>query len=98
TVDHIVMIGLNSAPPTATSRQPTSLNGKTAPEPILIRAGVPNRLRVINITPNNVGLTVSLVNSFEPVQWKIVAKDGADVAEDQRTLRLARQLVTVGEA
>jgi len=96
-VDHIVMLGLNSPPPTATSRQPTSLNGKTAPEPILIRAGVPNRLRVINITPNNVGLTVSLMNQFEPVQWKIVAKDGADVAEDQRTLRLARQLVTVGE-
>ena len=97
-IDHIVMLGLNSVPPTATSRQPTSLNGKTTPEPILIRAGVPNRLRVINITPNNVGLTVSLVNQFEPVQWKIVAKDGADVAEDQRTLRLARQLVTVGEA
>jgi FtsP/CotA-like multicopper oxidase with cupredoxin domain len=96
-VDHIVMLGFNSAPATATQRPTISLNGRPAPEPILIRAGVANRLRVINITPNSVGATVSLVSQFEPLQWRIVAKDGADVTAEQRSLRLARQLVAVGE-
>jgi hypothetical protein len=58
---------------------------------------VPNRLRLINITPNFVVLTASLLNQFDTTQWKLVAKDGAEVTGEQSALRLARQLVSVGE-
>jgi FtsP/CotA-like multicopper oxidase with cupredoxin domain len=96
TTDHILMVGYNGVVIKG-QRAPYALNGLSAPEPIFMRAGVPNRLRLINITPNNVGLTASLMNQFEPVQWKLLAKDGAEVAGTQGALRLARQLVSVGE-
>ena len=96
-VDHVLMLGFNSAPGTPTQRPPIALNGSSKPKPMMLRADVPNRLRVINITPNAVALTVSLVNQFETTQWQIVAKDGADVSGEQRRPRVARQLVAVGE-
>ena len=62
-----------------------------------MRAGVPNRLRLINITPNNVALTVFLVDQFETVRWKMLAKDGASVPSPQSEPRVARQQIAVGE-
>jgi hypothetical protein len=60
-----------------------------------MRAGVPNRLRLINITPNNVALTVFLVDPSEPIRWKLLAKDGASASPAE--LRAARQQIAVGE-
>ena len=94
-VDHVLMLGLNSA--RDTEHPPMALNGSSKPGAIVLRAGVPNRLRVINITPNAVGLTVSMVNQFETLQWTLIAKDGADVVGEQKMPRLSRQLVAVGE-
>jgi FtsP/CotA-like multicopper oxidase with cupredoxin domain len=95
-LDHVVVIGLNGVlDPTA--REPFALNGRADPAPIVMRAGVPNRLRIINITPNNVAITTQLVDRFDAVQWKPVAKDGAALPADQTAPRLARQLVSVGE-
>lgn len=66
-------------------------------------------MRLINITANNVALTVSLVNArfvdpspsvgraFETVQWRPIAKDGAALPADQTNPRTARQVVAVGE-
>jgi FtsP/CotA-like multicopper oxidase with cupredoxin domain len=96
-VDHIVVIGVNGAPGTRAERPPLVLNGRTMPDSIILRAGVPNRLRLINITANNVALTFSLVSQFDLAQWRLIAKDGADVAGEPRALRPARQLVSVGE-
>jgi len=45
-----------------------------------MRAGVPNRLRLINITGNNIQLTAFLVDRFEQTTWKPLAKDGATLA------------------
>ena len=56
-----------------------------------------NRLRLINITPNNVALTVFLVDQFETVRWKMLAKDGASVPSPQSEPRVARQHIAVGE-
>ena len=53
--DHIVIIGLNGVRG-RTSREPFALNGSAKPTPIVMRAGVPNRLRLINITSDNVSL------------------------------------------
>ena len=53
--DHIVVIGLNGVLQ-ETEREPFALNGSATPAPIVMRAGVPNRLRLINITAINVSL------------------------------------------
>ena len=94
--DHIVIIGLNGVPQPA-PREPFALNGNTKPVPIVMRAGVPNRLRLINITASNVGLWAFLVDRLEPATWKPLAKDGETLPAGQTAPRPARQLVTVGE-
>ncbi len=94
--DHIVVIGLNGVLQ-ANEREPFALNGSATPDPIRMRAGVPNRLRLINITANNDALTALLVDRFEQTTWKPLAKDGASLPAGQTALRPARQLVSVGE-
>jgi FtsP/CotA-like multicopper oxidase with cupredoxin domain len=92
TIDHIILIGLNGVL-TDGEREPFALNGRAAPSAVNMRAGVPNRLRFINITPNNVALTVSLEDRFETIMWKPVAKDGAVLVAGQSAPGLARQLI-----
>jgi FtsP/CotA-like multicopper oxidase with cupredoxin domain len=92
--DHIALIGLNGVLRDG-EREPFALNGRASPAPILMRAGVPNRLRLINITPNNVALTAFLVDQSAPIHWKLLAKDGA--AATPAESRAARQQIAVGE-
>ena len=94
--DHIVIIGLNGVRQ-GNEREPFALNGSATPAPIVMRAGVPNRLRLINITASNVGLWAFLVDRLEPTTWKPLAKDGETLPAGQTAPRPARQLVTVGE-
>jgi manganese oxidase len=95
-IDHVVIIGLNGTVAEG-QREPFALNGRHAPAPIRMRVGVPNRLRLINITANNDVLTAFLMDQFEPSTWNPVAKDGAALPADQSKPRAARQLVSVGE-
>jgi hypothetical protein len=62
-----------------------------------LRAGVPNRLRLINITPGLPALTFVLTDGFNTVTWTPVGKDGAELPVAARASREARQLVAVGE-
>jgi len=94
--DHVALIGLNGLL-IAGQREPFALNGLQSPSPIRMRMGVPNRLRLINITPNNDVLTVFLMDQFEATMWKPIAKDGAALSMDEAKSRPARQLVSVGE-
>lgn len=94
--DHVVVIGLNGVL-TRGQREPFALNGRAAPAPIRMRVGVPNRLRLINITPNNTALTVFLMDQLELTEWRPVAKDGATLPAAQTVPRPARQQVGVGE-
>jgi FtsP/CotA-like multicopper oxidase with cupredoxin domain len=94
--DHIVMIGLNGVV-RENEPEPFALNGSATPAPILMRADVPNRLRLINITANNEGLSAFLVDRLEQTTWKPLAKDGATLPAGQTARRPARQLVSVGE-
>jgi len=94
--DHIVIIGLNGVV-RENEPEPLALNGSAMPAPILMRADVPNRLRLINITANNEGLSAFLVDRLDQTTWKPLAKDGATLPAGQTAPRPARQLVTVGE-
>jgi len=94
--DHIVVIGLNGVLARG-QREPFAINGRATPAPIRMRTGVPNRLRLINITAENVALTAFLVDQFDVMPWTPVAKDGATLPPAQSAPRAARQLIAVGE-
>jgi FtsP/CotA-like multicopper oxidase with cupredoxin domain len=92
--DKVVMIGLGGS---HDSQSPLLLNGSTQPEPLRLKAGLRYRLRLINITPNNPTLQVSLLAGTSPVRWRAVAKDGADLPPAQALEQDARQVVSIGE-
>jgi FtsP/CotA-like multicopper oxidase with cupredoxin domain len=94
--DHVVMIGLNGVLVPG-QPAPLALNGLAKPAPVRLRAGVPHRLRLINITANNVGLQAFLMNGLEVGQWTPLAKDGATLPVEQAAVRPARQPIGVGE-
>ena len=86
--DHIVVIGLNGVPQDP-PLEPLALNGSATPAPIVMRAGVPNRLRLINITATSVTMTAFLVDRFEQATWKPLAKDGESLPAGQTAPRPA---------
>ena len=94
--DHIVVIGLEGKYRPFPD-EPFAVNGETKPRPLELKAGIPHRFRFINITGDGVSLTIQLLSVHDPVQWTLVAKDGADLPPAQRTSRPARQQITVGE-
>lgn len=75
---------------------PTLLNGRIDPEPIELRAGTTYRFRLINILTET-GLHVGLQRGEEPVEWRAIAKDGADLPPTLATLRPARMKSMPGE-
>lgn len=95
-LDHIVVLGLDG-PYLPAPHEPFVVNGQTTPQPLDLKAGVAHRLRFINITADNVALTIQLLSGFEPISWTLVGKDGSETLPAQRTVRPARQLISVGE-
>ena len=73
------------------------INGTPEPFPAKLQAGVPYRLRLINITDNISTLKVRLVGNDAPLQWKVIAKDGADIPPAQLKTSVADMTITVGE-
>lgn len=83
------------------------VNGQINPDTIVFRVGVPARLRLISLAAFHPNATVwlttrpdsSLANLRDSlvVQWRPVAKDGADLPPAARAPRQARQLVSMGE-
>ena len=96
TSDHIVVIGLEGKYRTIPN-EPFAVNGESDPRPLELKAGMPHRLRVINITGDGVNLTMQLLSGHDPTRWTLLAKDGAEVPSSQRNARPARQIITVGE-
>jgi FtsP/CotA-like multicopper oxidase with cupredoxin domain len=92
TTDHVVVISIHEYPDTTE----ILLNGSTHPAPLMFRAGVRNRLRLVTIPSAGSG-DVVLLSDTSPVTWRAVAKDGADLPSALATVRPARQYVSVGE-
>jgi len=92
TTDHTLVFGLHEYADTFD----VLLNGSTHPAPLVLRAGVTHRLRIIAIPSAGSG-DVLLLSDTSLVTWRAVAKDGADLPPHQATLRPARQWVAVGE-
>ncbi|HUR00861.1 MAG TPA: multicopper oxidase domain-containing protein, partial [Gemmatimonadaceae bacterium] len=75
---------------------PHFLNGKAKPDPINLRAGKTYRFRMIAIT-SDIFEEVALLDDASPVEWRLVAKDGADTRANQRTMRPAKLRFDPGE-
>ena len=98
TRDHVVLLGMEGDKDTQRyERFPVVVNGRRDAV-LTLKAGVPNRLRFINITTNFGGLNVSFVVNNQPLGWHPTAKDGADLPPGQQVVRPAlRQTIGVGE-
>jgi FtsP/CotA-like multicopper oxidase with cupredoxin domain len=73
------------------------INGTPQGKTLRLWAGKKYRLRLINISPNNQAMQVSLHNPNGPVDWRIIAKDGADLPPDLVRVSKAQLTITVGE-
>ncbi len=91
-VDHVFIAGSDGP------ADPPHLlvNGDSLPAPQHWRAGIPHRLRLINMQ-FAARVTVRLLRDTTLVGWRPVAKDGADLPPGQSLARPAVQPVRVGE-
>jgi FtsP/CotA-like multicopper oxidase with cupredoxin domain len=75
---------------------PTLLNGRAEPEPLRLRADTRYRLRLINIQAE-AGLRVAISKEGRPIEWRAIAKDGADLPPSLATMRPAQLTFLPGE-
>jgi manganese oxidase len=95
--DKVILVG-GAGPPPASFEEPQAgtINGTLEPRSMTLRAGVTYRFRLININPDW-RVEFLLGSDTSTVQWRPVAKDGADLPESQRALRSAYLLTGPGE-
>jgi FtsP/CotA-like multicopper oxidase with cupredoxin domain len=89
-VDHVFVMSRAPGRPS-----PVLLNGVNAPRSMW-NAGVRHRVRLINITPNDI-FDVVLQTSEGPVKWRPLAKDGAVLPPNRCLPGAAKQVIGVGE-
>lgn len=75
---------------------PPAINGERDPAPLEFRAGTPYRLRFMHISPDD-DKQVRLLADGEPVTWRHIAKDGADLPASQVADVAAELRIHVGE-
>jgi FtsP/CotA-like multicopper oxidase with cupredoxin domain len=75
---------------------PAAVNGQREPIPIELRAGQTHRLRFMHISPDD-DKRVRLLAGEELVTWRPVAKDGADLPDEQVRDVAAALRIHVGE-
>jgi manganese oxidase len=73
------------------------INGTPDSQPRRLQAGKKYRMRFINISTNNQGMQVSLRGDNGPLEWKVIAKDGADLPASIVHQSKADATITVGE-
>lgn len=92
TVDHIFVAGWDGLD----NPERTILNGETEPSPLTFAAGRAHRLRFVGIGLVRGGKYV-LTQGADTVQWRAMAKDGADLPAAQATARPALVRLQAGE-
>jgi FtsP/CotA-like multicopper oxidase with cupredoxin domain len=75
---------------------PPAINGRHEPDPLDLHAGRTYRLRFMHISPDD-DKRVSLLRNNQPVTWRHVAKDGADLPAGQVRDVPAALRIHVGE-
>ena len=75
---------------------PALLNGRAQPDPLDLQAGVTYRFRLINIR-TDYPASITILDGGQPLQWRVVAKDGADLPTSQATIQPAQLTFAPGE-
>ncbi|MDF1505165.1 multicopper oxidase domain-containing protein, partial [Roseisolibacter sp. H3M3-2] len=73
------------------------INGHAAPAPLVLEAGRPYRLRLMNMAVRRSGLLIGVVRGDAPLRWRRLAKDGADLPPALQGPTAARERVSIGE-
>jgi FtsP/CotA-like multicopper oxidase with cupredoxin domain len=94
TIDKVFVLGRNG---TNELLDPLMLNGSPQPRLMVLLPGPTYRFRFVNIAPEDVLVAVSLSSEGRLVQWRAVAKDGADLPQQQATVQDAKWNLSVGE-
>jgi FtsP/CotA-like multicopper oxidase with cupredoxin domain len=97
-IDHAIVLGRRDASEASGILADASsvvLNGDHAPRWVW-RAGRPHRIRLINITPDDIFM-VALVKADTVLQWRPLTKDGVPVPPAERQPGPARVKIAVGE-
>jgi FtsP/CotA-like multicopper oxidase with cupredoxin domain len=92
-VDHVIVIsqgGLDD------QKDPVLLNGVIDPPPMTLRAGRKHRFRLVGITASP-SARVRLRHRGNPVMWRSLAKDGADLPEARTAPHPAEVEIFPGE-
>jgi FtsP/CotA-like multicopper oxidase with cupredoxin domain len=97
TTDHVLMIGGAFEK----DRYVVALNGSTAPAPLDLRADVPHRFRIINVTIDEMADVTFFASADSAdssvTSWRAIAKDGATLPERMQTVGPARLHLGPGE-
>jgi FtsP/CotA-like multicopper oxidase with cupredoxin domain len=95
TTERMVLISARPLAPGITN--PFLINGSATPAPLQMLVGTTYRIRFINVTPNAVNYLVRLVSGDQPVEWRNIAKDGADLPLQQIVNTKEPLSIAVGE-
>jgi FtsP/CotA-like multicopper oxidase with cupredoxin domain len=79
------------------SRGSELLNGSVTPPPIVMHAGVPQRLRIVGMMLRHPVLWLELMRESALVPARDLAKDGADLPSWRRVSRAAIRTLSIGE-
>lgn len=72
------------------------VNGQPGPDPLPLQTGKRYRFRLVNITDEGSDLRVRFLLKGEPVSWRVIAKDGADLPPAQIVTSSADMFLPVG--
>lgn len=73
------------------------VNGMHPPQPLELTTGVKHRFRIVNFHTFMANLKIEIKDGSGLLCWRALAKDGRDLPENQKTVRPAQQVVSIGE-
>ena len=88
---------ITSPPDSATESRTVLINGAVDPAPLPLRVGVAHRIRLINITMGRPGLHVELHRDTSVVQWRMLARDGAELPPHRQVPQRAAFPMSIGQ-
>lgn len=101
------IVFIKSARAGPATRPTLEINGRSNPDTTALRLGLRYRLRIIHMAVANPSAALSLTAQPDSIpammldtlllQWRLVAKDGADLPVGGSLTRAARQLIAMGE-
>jgi FtsP/CotA-like multicopper oxidase with cupredoxin domain len=95
TTDHTILI--TTPPVWEDELRSVLINGHASPAPLVVRAGVAQRLRLINMTVRRPGARVELWRDTTRLSWRALAKDGREFPTTRQVEQAARSVVSIGE-